>query len=75
MQLAPESFDVYGGHYADATTLTGEVSIRNEDNEPYAVHIIYDNVPENEYIYEPDHECDIYALGKWPRQSQSTEMF
>lgn len=56
--------DVYGGHYADATTLTGEVSIRNEDNEPYAVHIIYDNVPENEYIYEPDHECDIYALGK-----------
>ena len=56
--------DVYGGHYADATTLTGEVSIRNEDNEPYAVHIIYDNVPENEYIYEPNHECDIYALGK-----------
>ena len=56
--------DVYGGHYADATTLTGEVSIRNEDDEPYAVHIIYDNVPENEYIYEPDHECDIYALGK-----------
>ena len=56
--------DVYGGHYADATTLTGEVSIRNEDNEPYAVHIIYNNVPENEYIYEPDHECDIYALGK-----------
>ena len=56
--------DVYGGHYSDATTLTGEVSIRNEDNEPYAVHIIYDNVPENEYIYEPNHECDIYALGK-----------
>ena len=56
--------DVYGGHYVDATTLTGEVSIRNEDNEPYAVHIIYDNVPENEYIYEPNHECDIYALGK-----------
>lgn len=56
--------DVYGGHYADATTLTGEVSIRNEDNEPYAVHIIYDNVPENEYIYEPNHECDIYAFGK-----------
>ena len=56
--------DVYGGHYVDATTLTGEVSIRNEDNEPYAVHIIYDNVPENEYIYEPNHECNIYALGK-----------
>lgn len=56
--------EVYGGHYSDATTLTGEVSIRNEDNEPYAVHIIYDNVPENEYIYEPNHECDIYALGK-----------
>ena len=56
--------DVYGGHYVDAATLTGEVSIRNEDNEPYAVHIIYDNVPENEYIYEPNHECDIYALGK-----------
>ena len=55
--------DVYGGHYVDATTLTGEVSIRNEDNEPYAVHIIYDNAPENEYIYEPHHECDIYALG------------
>ena len=56
--------DVYGGHYVDATTLTGEVSIRNENNEPYAVHIIYDNAPENEYIYEPDYECDIYALGK-----------
>ena len=56
--------NVYGGHYVDATTPTGEVSIWNEDNEPYAVRIIYDNVPENEYIYEPDHECDIYALGK-----------